>query len=220
MRAAVAGAAALLMATALQAQVAPFGLEGSGLAYNAQLVVRYQGELQKQTGTLLGASGSAQAGPITLIVGGFTGTLRPSAATPSNPGRSARTTWVGLYVRPAPFIAVGGEAEARRYETAVGTAWVRLIGVSASVTLPTGVPRLAGTASLDYLPLSSASGSDTLSVAVRGTFGLSYSPAALPILVHVAYRIERFDFKAVGGQPRRLEQLDGIVVGAGLRIGR
>ncbi len=220
MKAAAAGAAALLLAVTARAQIVPRGISGSGLAYPAQLVVRYQGELLRQTGTLFGASGSAELGPTTLVMGTLAGTLRPSTATASDPERSVRTTWVAVYLRPASLVALGGEVEARRYETVAGVAWARLIGASAMVTLPLGVAGLTGGVVLDYLPLSSASGADSVSAAVRGTFGLMYSAAGLPVFIHLAYRIERFDFKGAGTHPQRLEQFDGIIAGAGLRIGK
>jgi hypothetical protein len=207
-------------ATTARAQALPFGLAGSGLAYSAQFVVRYQGEIQTQTGLLIGGAGSAQVGPVTLRLAGLVGKLTPEAPTAANPERTVRTTSLAVYGRPAPLIAIGVEAEARRYETTAGVSWVRLVGAAANIAVPLGLPGIMGSADLEFFPLSSVSGSDSPSLAVRGMFGLAYMPPSGPIMLQVAYRLERFDFKASGTMPARLEQMGGIVFGAGLRVRR
>lgn len=211
---------AVVAANVARAQSLPPRFTGLGVAYGTQLVMRYQGEIQRQTGTLLGAAGTVSLGPLEVALTGLTGTLRPSASTPSNPERTLYTTTVAVYLRLAGPVAIGAEAEARRYETAVGTAWARLLGASLSLNVPLGLAGIEGNAVIDYLPLASASGSDTVSLAVRATFGITYAPPRLPMLIRASYRLERYDYRAAGVLPARLEQFDGIVIGAGLRLGK
>lgn len=220
MRAAAWAALFSIVAAEARAQVIPGGLSASGAAYNSRLVIRYEGAVAEQTGTLVGGAGSLRVGPIALTVGGFTGKLTSAEPSAVNPDRSVRATTVALYLAPEPVFAVGAEVEARRYETTAGVAWERLVGGSASLALPLGPAGLRGGVQLDYLPVASVSGADSLDRAIRGTFGLAYAPPRVPIVFSVAYRLERYDFKASGSQPARLEQLDGIVIGAGLRLGR
>ena len=206
---------ALIAAPELPAQ----GLTGSGMAYHVQHRVLYSGAVYEQTGTFVGAEGSAWVGPLRVGVSGWMGTL--SGANDSiNPDRKVRATAVTVLLEPWPMIALGGEVEAKRFEADAGVNAWRLIGATGRATLGLGVPGLAGTAQVTWFPSASVIGGEKISLAFRGTIGASYSAPRGPLTVSLGYRFERFDFAAVGTTPARLDQFRGIVVGAGLRLGR
>jgi hypothetical protein len=211
--------AVLLLGTVLVAPLEAQGLGGGGLAYHVQHRVLYAGAVREQTGTFVGAEGSARLGPVRVGVLGLMGTLS-GGNDAANPDKKVRASAVTVMLEASPRIAVGAELEAKRFESDAGvTAW-RLIGGTGRVALSLGMPGLVGTAQVSYFPSASVVGGAKMGLAFRGTVGASYRSPRGPLTLSLGYRFERFDFKAVGSAPARLEQFRGVIVGAGLRLGR
>ncbi len=213
------GRAALLLIFVLAPPLGAQGLGGGGLVYNVKRRVLYAGGVREQLGTLVGAEGGARLGPVRVGVAGLMGTLSGPGGV-ANPDVKARITTVTILLEPTPIVAVGAEVEAKRFEADAGVTEWRLIGATGRVALDLGVPGLVGTAQVSYFPSASIVNGATMSLAFRGTVGASYRSPRGPLTVNLGYRFERFDFKAVGSAPARLEQFQGLVLGAGFRLGR
>jgi hypothetical protein len=195
------------------------GLAGRGTVYNVEYHVLYQGTVQRQRGTWVGGSGAVRVGPVSLTISGLTGTLSGGDASVS-PSQSVRVSAVHLGLRPASWIELGAEGEARHFETAVATRTWRLVGPTLRLTPAMGAAGLAATAQLSYFPSAAASGDQKIELALRGSVGLSFAPSTFPLLAEVAYRFERFDFSASENVPVRLEEFRGVVASLGIRLGR
>jgi len=199
-------------------------LEGGGLGYAVQNDVRYLGAIHEQTGILVGAEGQIRFGPVGLGGRGMMGTLKGSGDL-SNPDRTVRFTTVWAAVHVGSWLAVGAEMEARRYESPVGVTVLQLLGGRARLAQQLGLDGLAASVDVTYFASAKATGMAAPTLALRAEVGTTFSPGNGPLTLRVGYRIERFDFPAgaagtpAAGSPR-LEQARGLVVGAGVRLGR
>lgn len=216
------GAAVVVLAGVLAAApraTAAQRLSGSVVAHTVQNHVRFADTVIEQTGTWFGAEGAVQISMVRLGVSGLIGSLAGDGGA-AHPDRDVRVSSVTLHVFPAPWIGMGAEAEAKRFETDLGvTAW-RLIGGNIRLTPQFGSSGLRGLAELSYFASAEVVDGPSIDRAVRGVFGVSYEPPRAPVSVRLAYRLERFDFAAQGAAVPRLEQFRGAVVAAGLRLGR
>ncbi len=194
-------------------------LAGGGVAYNVEHRILYQGAVREQTGLWTGGEGSLRLGPVRVGLGGVMGTLS-GGTDPANPERKVRSSVVTLLIRPARWVELGAEAEARRFESDIATTVWRLAGPSLRISAPLGPAGLAGTAHVSYFPLATVTGDQKIALAFRGSVGVSLSPPRVPITAQVAYRFERFDFAASAGGSERLEQFRGVTAGLGFRLGR
>ncbi len=193
-------------------------LRGFGAGFNVQRRVFYQGSVYEQTGLWYGASGSAQLGKVRLGLSGLFGTLTGGGT--NSPDVTARVTTATLHYVAAPWLALGVQIEARRFETNAGvTAW-SLIGGNARLEPNLGVAGLRGLANVSVLPASSVSGGPSLKMAVQATFGAAWAPRDGAVELRVGYRFERYDVAATAPNPERYEQFRGIIAEAGLRLGR
>jgi hypothetical protein len=194
-------------------------LSGTGLAYNVQHRVLYQGVVGERTGLWFGGEGAVQAGPIRVGVAGLLGSLGGDTSR-ANPEATVRATSLTLHFAVAPGVLVGAEVEARRFEADVGTTAWRLIGANARLAAPLGVPGLVATADASYFASASVvGGQETITPAFRATLGAGYQ-ARGALRFQVGYRFERFDFEPGGTGPARKEQFRGVLAGIGLRLGR
>lgn len=191
-----------------------------GLGYQVQYHVRYSGEVEEQTGTLAGGEGSLRLGVIEIGGQGLVGQLVGGSGT-TIPDRTVRfsSAWVSLRLWNAA--SIGGVFEARRYETMMGASVWHLLGGRARLSPTLGPPGLAGVVDVAYFVWVNAPGLAVPTVALRGEVGVAFAPGNGPIVLQVAYRFERFDFRESGfGSAARLEQGRGLVAGLGLRLGR
>lgn len=210
---------AVLLAVSIPTTLVAQGLSGGGMAYRVQHRVLYQGSVLEQTGTFVGGQGSVRLGPARLGVSGLMGTLG-GGDDPANPEKKVRASSVTVLIEAYPGLAVGAEAEGIRFEADAGTTAWRLIGVHGQAAIGLDVPGLAGTAELSYFPSASVIDGEKITLAFRGTVGVSYDAPRGPLTLSLGYRFERFDFEASGTTPARLEQFRGVVVGAGIELGR
>jgi hypothetical protein len=131
-----------------------------------------------------------------------------------------RTTAVRVLLAVAPGIAVGVQAEARRFEADAGVTVWRLIGVNARLEPGLGLAGLRALADVSVLPASSVVNGPKLKLALQATIGASFAPRGGPLVLRIGYRFERFDVEATAQSPERYEQFRGLVAEAGIRLGR
>jgi hypothetical protein len=96
----------------------------------------------------------------------------------------------------------------------------KLMGANVRLEPGLGTPGLRGLIDASVLPSSSVSGGPKLSIAVQATVGVVYALPRSPLTLRLGYRFERYDVEAAGTSNPRYEQFQGLVVEAGLRLGR
>ncbi len=197
-----------VLATPLAAQSS---LSGGGLLYTVQYGVR--GSPVVRTGTWVGGGGTGRVGVLSLTIRGVSGTLTSSASSPQS---TVHLTEVSVRVHPAPWLALGGEAEALRFETSGTTALWRLYGVGASVSAGIGAEGLAAVAEAALFPGTNLIPQDSVDQPGRVEVGLRYAPPRAHVEMQFTYRLERFPFKTT----RTPERLAGLVASFGVRLGR
>jgi hypothetical protein len=194
-------------------------LSGAAEGFNVQRRIYYQGAVYQQTGLWYGAAGAVRLGPVQVGVSGLFGTLKGDGST-QNPDVTARTTAATLLIVAAPWLALGAQVEARRFEAAAGVTTWRLIGGHVRLEPGLGLAGLRGLADASVLPASSVTGGPSLKMAVQARVGATYAPPGSLLQLRVGYRFERYDIDAVGASPARYEQYRGIIAEAGIRLGR
>ena len=193
-------------------------LSGGAAGFNVQRRVFYQGAVYQQTGVWYGAAAAARLGPVRLGLSGLFGSLGGGGT--QSPDVTIRATTVTLHLAVAPWMLVGAQAEARRFEADAGVTSWRLIGANVRAEPGLGLPGLTGLADVSVLPASSVSGGPSLKMAVQATVGVGFAPAGSHLAFRLGYRFERYDISASGASSERYEQFRGIVVEAGVRLGR
>lgn len=211
-------AALVLVLCACPVGAAAQPVSGFGQAFNVERRVYYHGAVYQQTGLWYGAIGAVRLGRVQLGVSALMGTATGGGA--ASPDIQIRTTAVTLHYVTAPWIALGVQAEARRFESDAGVTMWRLIGGNIRLEPGLGVVGLRGIADLSVLPASSVSGGPSLQMAVQAAIGAGFALAGSPLDFRVVYRFERYDIAASGASPERYEQFRGVVVQAGIRLGR
>ena len=207
-----------LALVALPLSAAAQGLAGGAAGFNVQRRVYHQGAVYEQTGVWYGASGSALLGPVRLGLSGLFGSLGGGGT--QAPDLTIRATAVTLHFAVAPWVLVGAQAEARRFEADAGVTSWRLMGANVRLEPGLGLAGLTGLADVSVLPASSVSGGPSLKMAMQATVGVGFAPAGSHLGFRLGYRFERYDISASGTSPERYEQFRGIVVEAGIRLGR
>jgi hypothetical protein len=207
--------AAMLLPAAAQAQRLSLAAGG----FNVQRRVFLEHSVYQQTGMWIGGSGTVSLGKARIGLSGLMGTLKGDSGS-VNPDVKARATAVTAQFAFTPTLLAGVQVEARRFDTDAGVTSWRLIGVRARYEPGLGMPGLRGLADLAVLPASSVSGGPSLKMALETTVGLSFSPQGSMLQARLAYRFERFDIGAQGLAGERYEQFRGLVVEAGVRLGR
>lgn len=193
-------------------------LSGFGQAFNVERRIYYQGAVYQQTGLWYGAIGAVRLGSLQVGVSALMGTASGGGAT--SPDIQIRTTAVTLHYILAPWIALGVQAEARRFESDAGVTMWRLIGGNVRLEPGLGVAGLRGIAEISVLPASSVSGGPSLQTAMQAAIGAGFAPSGSPLDLRLVYRFERYDVAASGASPERYEQFRGIVAQVGIRLGR
>jgi hypothetical protein len=195
-------------------------LGGGAMGYVVTRRVSYQGAVRQQTGMWVGVEGSVRLGMVTVGASGFFGKMAGDSAPATNPDLDMRVSNVWGRFNAAPWVDLGVILEARRQASAVGVTTWRLIGPMVRLTPSLGVSGLEGSAEVAYFASASVVGGEAISPALRATLGARYTPPGGHLEFAVGYRLERFDFAAMAGNPARLEQFSGIVAGASVRLGR
>ncbi len=187
-------------------------------AVSVEQRTRFGGQSFRQTGTWLGARGELLAGAWRFGLAGHAGSLG-NDPDPANPDLDARTTLVSARRALASWLELGVVAEARRYKSDVATTTWRIYGLSARVETDLGMPTLRGFADLSVFPLAGGTNAVAPASAARGSVGLRLTPPGARTIAELSYRFERFnlDDPAAG---RRHAQLEGLTIGAGVRLGR
>jgi len=211
----------LLSAVALPAAASAQGLGLGGFAdvYNVQRRLLYAGTVYEQTGVWYGAAGSLRLGAVRVGVSGLTGTV--SGGGSQSPNVQIRSTAVTVQVALAPWVLVGVQAEARRFDADAGVTLWRMIGGNVRVEPGLGLAGLQGFADVSVLPASSVSGGGpSFTMAMQATIGVNYALARSPLVFRLGYRFERYDIASTAGAAARYEQYRGIIAGAGIHLGR
>jgi hypothetical protein len=211
-------AALVLVLCACPVAVAAQSLDGFGQAFNVERRVYYHGAVYQQTGLWYGVDGVVLLGRVQLGVSALMGTVAGGGA--ADPDIQIRTTAVTLRYIAAPWIALGVQAEARRFESDVGVTMWRLIGGNVRLEPGLGVAGLRGIADISVLPASSVSGGPSLQTAMQAAIGVGLAPSGSPLDFRVVYRFERYDIAASDASPERYEQFRGVVAQVGIRLGR
>lgn len=191
-------------------------LELSGAVFNAQHRLLYQGSTSERSAVMIGGHGAVTLGRIGLSLSGFQGSL--GEAGPASPETKVRITSVVLTIRTTPWLSLGPEAEARRFEADAGvTTWV-MLGATARLSLAMG-GGLRGFGEVSLFPVAEAKPvGETMSPAFRAAVGISFSsPSGFE--ARIGYRLDRFDFSG-SATASRLEQFRGLVAGVGWRLRR
>ncbi len=209
-------AAAVLLPATARAQ--RFSVLAGG--FNVQRRVYLQSTVLEQTGMMIGGSGSARLGKLSIGLSGLMGTFKGSGSDPANTEVKARASALTLMYAFAPAIQVGLHAEGRRFEADAGTTAWRLIGGRARLEPGLGIPGLRGLADVAVLPASSVSGGPSLKMAMEIVVGASFAPPRGAFQARLGYRFERFDVGAQGLAAERYEQYRGLIAEVGLRLGR
>ncbi len=219
MRTFAAGQAALLLLAALGRPVRAQEMRGEVLALSAEHRVLYQGIVYQQTGTWLGLRGELATRQFRFELYTLAGSLGGSGDS-SNPDRDARTTVAAARVAVRPWIDVGLAAEAWHFASAVSETTWRLFGPVARAEGDLGLPVLHGFAELTLLPLAWGSSAVAPTSGARGVVGLLFVPATSPFMLRLAYRFERFNVGDPAASAPRREHVEGVQIGAGVRLGR
>jgi hypothetical protein len=200
------------------------GLQGGAGGFNVQRRVFYENAVLEQTGFLVGGSGALGLGPIRLGVSGVMGTLKAASGASGGTSTAAdvkvRSTAVRVLFAAGPSLAVGVQAEARRFEADAGVTMWKLVGANVRFEPGLGRPGLRALVDASMLPASSVVNGPKLKMALQATVGASFSPRGSPLAFRIGYRFERFDLDATDSSPERYEQFRGLVVEAGIRLGR
>lgn len=191
-------------------------LRAGATVFNAQHRVSVGGAVSDRNGVFFGGGGAVRLGPVELGVSSLMGSLGASDDS-ANGEATVRSTTVALLVRAAPWLALGGEAEARRFDSDGGaSSWV-LLGGAVRVSPPMGVAGLNGLIEVSFFASATAKPQNqSIAPAMRGTVGISYA-AGGPLELRLGYRFERFDFAEETAGAPRLEQFRGIIAGVGFR---
>lgn len=172
-------------------------------------------EVEQASGPVLGI---AAAGAITPWLGLRAairgGTLRADWA-PAEDRRMGEISLAGEAF-PIAWIGVVGSASTRVYRTEFGRQrWTRLtIGPELRTPLH---ERFAGSIRLAASPYVGVSDTHTPSRALEGAAAVTYESGRLQGAL--TYVLERYDFEPAQGA-RRLEQVSGLTLGVGWRLGR
>lgn len=204
----------VLAAAPLQAQRA----SGEVLVMPLEHRVLYQGAELKHTGTWIGARAELAHRALRVEALALAGTLGGSADS-ANPDQDARTTLISARLAVRPWLEAGVAAEARRFSSSTSTSTWRAYGVTARASTDLGLPLLHGFAELTVYPLASGTAVVAPTSGTRGAVGLRIAPPASLFALHLAYRFERFNVDDPASVPRT-EQFEGILIGAGIRLGR
>lgn len=193
--------------------------QGSAGSFAVQRRFSYRGDVSEQAAVLFGGAGSVRVGRVRLGVSGFAGTFGADSLAPISAVR-VRTTAVTLHVAVSQDIELGVRAEGRRFAADVGVTLWKLVGADVRFEPEFGLTGLRGLVDVGLLGYSSVRDGAKMSSAVQTTLGAAYSPPGTPLRVVLAYRFERYDIEAGPVSVVRLEQFRGLVVEAGVQVGR
>ena len=199
----------VLVATRLGAQ------ERNTTASGGALVMRVlqgdQSRFKLRSGTLLGAEGQFRTGNVSLTIRGLSGTLSPDSSGIGE--RQFRRTDVSLQLSVTPWLALGADAQALRFESgSTATLW-RLYGPSVALSGALGAEGLRGEAEVAIFPAGQVVPKDSLGIPVRLEVGLGYAPARSRLGFRVGYRVDVIYLDA-----KRAERLGGLLGGVSLRL--
>jgi hypothetical protein len=211
---------ALVAASSLLARDAVSqSMEASAVTFTVQSQVRFAGTRVEQSGQWMGGEGAIRVGYLRV---GMLAAIGPLNGTDDalHPDSKGRATNITVHAVPWSWMALGAVAEAKAFETDVGTTVWRLLGVNVRLTPALDARSLEGLVDLSYWPMATVIGGETMPLALRAVVGATYRVAGGPLGIRFAYRFERFDFESQGSAPVRLEQFRGATLGALLRFGR
>jgi hypothetical protein len=214
----------LLLALPLVA-AAPLGaqqglqLRASALAYFVEWNARAEGSAgplpdnAREVQTWIGGQAQAAFKVVSVAVRGLSGVLD----NPLGQGEvSVRLTTLSLRLRPVEWLSLGVEGEALRSDdNGVVSLW-RLYGGGAGATAGLGIEGLVGRADIVFLPGGQALAGEPLGDVGRLEVGMTYEPQRFPLRFDVAYAIQAGEFPS----SQRFEGFRGVLVGAGLRLGK
>jgi hypothetical protein len=192
---------------------------GSAGGFAVQRRFSYRGEVSEQAAVLVGGEGSVQVGRVRLGVSGFAGTFGADSQAPVS-AVQVQTTAVTLHVAVSHDLQLGVRAEGRRFAADVGVTLWTLVGPDVRFEPEFGLTGLRGLVDVGLLASSSVRDGARMSAAVQTMLGATYSPPGTPLRVVLAYRFERYDIKATPVNAERLEQFRGLVLEAGVQVGR
>jgi hypothetical protein len=194
-------------------------IEASAQTFAVQSHVRFSSSKMEQTGQWVGVDGAVRFGSVRVGFLTSMGSLSGSGS-PLHPDSKGRLTSIAVHGYAMPWLAVGANIEAKRFETDAGSTVWRLIGLNVRATPQLDAHALEGLLDVSYWPVASVVYGEKIPLAMRAVVGATYRFGSSPLGVRFAYRFERFDFEAQGTTPARLEQFRGATLGAVLRFSR
>lgn len=215
-------ALALVLAAGLVPAAVPLraqAFDGTAAGYSLQRRLAYRGGVYDQTGMVYGGAASVQVARVRLSAAGWTGSLA-AAGGPPNGDAKLRTTAVSLHAVITSTLLLGYRVEARRFESDAGVTVWKLRGWDILLEPDLGIPGLRGLADVAVLSSSSVREGPAMDVALQTTMGVTFTPARSRVRVRLAYRFERYDIQGPTPATQRLEQFRGLIVEAGMHLGR
>jgi len=204
-------AAAVLLGSLLAATAASGQrITAEALAMPIEYRTLFQGTELVESGTWLGGRVELSHRALRLEAAALAGSLG---------GADVRTTRLAARAAVLPWLEAGAAAEARRFSFAAGETRWRLYGLTAQALGDLGLPWLRGFGEITLMPLASGTSAVAPTSAVRGVAGIILAPPRGRLLVRFGYRFERFMVDDPAS-PGRTEQLEGLMLAAGLGIGR
>lgn len=191
-------------------------IEASATTFAVQDHVWFAKTRAEQTGQWVAGEGAISFRMLRVGMNAAFGSL--SGGDALHPDRKGRATALTLHMVVKPWVAVGGVAEAKRFDSDLGPTVWRLLGANVRLTPSLDSKSLEGLVDVSYWPMATVIGGQKMSLAFRAVVGATYRVADGPVRVRLAYRFERFDFDTQGGGDR-LEQFRGATIGALLAIG-
>ncbi len=185
---------------------------GLGIVAGPRSTVLNQGVREVIGGVWIGAAVEVKVDRFLITASGLRGTLDPIENTPFQSDAGEEGVRVGF--TPRSGFSVEASYTARVFSSAVGYQRWNMLGVGASMSVPLGDSALSAHARASYLPVATASGRSSSSVAIAAEVGVSAAPRRTPMLIRLTYRFERFDFP---GEPA---EFDRITLEVGYRVKR
>jgi hypothetical protein len=181
-----------------------------GIVAGPRSTVLDQGVREVVGGVWLGAAVQVRRDRWLITASGLRGTLDPIENTPFQSDAGEEGIRVSFALRRR--LSVEASYTARAFSSSVGYQRWDMLGLGAAMSVPLGDSALSVDGRVSYLPVASASGRSSPSLAVALEVGVSAAPRGAPVLVHLGYRFERFDFP---GEPA---EFDRITLEVGYRI--
>lgn len=187
-----------------------------GIASRPLSTLRLDDTREAIDGTWTGGIVILRLVPLAVEGSATTGRLRATDNTVAFQRDGGELRGIGR-LEVSPYFGLEGGDAIRAFDSPAGYQRWEMPLVGGRISAPLGHPALSTFLRGHFMPAVKVSGQDTPELAVSGEAGLLARLGKLPFMLHVSYRIERFDFPQ--GIPKRVEQFETLQGGLGLHLG-